>query len=405
MRTWEFEDSRAIPSSLVYEQDLIMRIRRLHRGGTPNIVVNVVLSAIDPRYQGRGPLEEVQGRLHDFAERNDGTYTEMSNGDVFLIWAESKATRKLVDKIIAVVLPEGPRKNDIEQYLLIYHLPFDYVKLRERTNHYVDLARAAVITGTAGTPAQMLQTEAARGPLTAWSVDQIARLVLDVDLRHYLRKQPVYEHQNDGSWKLLFEECFISFGELKRTYFPHVDFSTPEHLFLDVCQTLDRQLLMDVTNHYEAFQGQSLSFNLSVASVMGSVFAQFARRSLRQDHRNICFELHRGDLLHDFSLTLNAMMVLHREEFKVAIDSVTPDILNFLNVALFETDYIKLNVAQEKAVHLEKIKTRKAIEQLPREKVIFIRCDNEEALLEGVKLGVTKFQGWLVDDLARLGKE
>ncbi len=405
MRTWEFEDSRAVPSSLVREQDLILRVRRLQRLGAPNLAVNIVLSAISARHGDRGPLEEAQERLQKFAQKNDATYAEMSNGDVFLLWPENNNTRKLPNKVMDVVLPDGATSEDSKQYMIVFHMPADYVKLRERTNHYVDISRAAAMSNTSATPAQMLQSEAARGPLTAWSVDQIGKLLRDVDLNRYIRRQPVYEHQPDGSWKPLFEECFVSFDELRRTYFPHLDVSTPEHLFLDLCQTLDRRLLTDITENYEVYTGQSLSLNLSVASVMGSVFAQFARRAPRAAHANICFELHRADLLQDFPLTMNAMTVLHRESFKVAIDNVTLDMLNYLNVAMFETDFIKLNVAQERALQIKTQKTRRAIEALPREKLIFFHCDNEEALLEGVKLGITKFQGWLVDDLARLGRE
>lgn len=397
---WEVEDNKAIPSSLVLEQDFILRVRRLHRMGTPNIIVNIALNEINSSFGGRGPLEVVQKRVQDFCTARGGSYAEMSNGDVFVLWPDNGTTRTIPDEIMTVVLPSSDPSGNYAAFRFIYHMPADYNALRERLNHYVDTSRAAAATEDKSTPAQMLQTEAARGPLTAWSVNQIEKLLENIDLRRYVRTQPVCERHPDGSWSPLFDECYISFDELRRSYFPKLEMSAPEHLFLELCQALDRRFLTDLSEHYGTIAGQALSLNLSVATVMGAVFSQFVHQVPRTDRKNICFEIHRGDLLQDFQLTLNAMMVIHRDGFKVAIDSVTPDMLGYLNLAMFETDYIKLNVAKDRYRLLDTPEARKALAQIPREKIIFFHCDNEPALKVGLELGITKFQGWLIDKLA-----
>jgi len=60
---------------------------------------------------------------------------------------------------------------------------------------------------------------------------------------------------------------------------------------------------------------------------------------------------------------------------------------------------IKINVSKDRVLQLEEPVIRAALQKLPAEKLIFFRCDNERALSVGMELGVTQFQGWLIDDL------
>lgn len=401
MRKWELEDNRAIPSDMVLEQDFILRIRRLNRLGVPQLVVNIALSACDPRYSGRGPLEDAQQRLQNLATTKGGAYAEMSNGDVFLIWPDTNSVGALSDLALKTALPECAFEDAVK-HRLVYRLPNDYSALRERANYYIEVSRNAAIVGEAeSTPSQLLQTEAARGPLTAWSVDQIGRLLQDIALNRYIRLQPIYERGTSGKWTPLFEECAIGFEDLRRAHFPKMEVVAPEHLFLALCQTLDARLLSELTERFETIAGRDVSLNLSVMSVLGSAFAGFARKVPRDAHGRIGFELNPGDLLQNFALTLSAMNLLRREGFRVIIDGVTPDMLAYVNIAAFGADYIKLNVSKDYAAQLAEASVRKSLSAIPRDKLIFFRCDNERALAAGLDLGVTRFQGWLIDEKTR----
>jgi EAL domain-containing protein (putative c-di-GMP-specific phosphodiesterase class I) len=400
MRIWEFEDNKAITSDLVREQDFIMRVRRLNRAGTPYLIINLVLNAIEPLQGQRASLEAAQQRLQEFGKITGGLYAEMSNGDVFLAWEENSGTHALPARLITALLPESTTAEDTGKFLLIFHLPSDYTPLRERINHYIETAQAAATLVSSG-PEQALKSAVA-GPLTAWSVDQIEKLLNEIDLRRYVRTQPIYQYGVDGGWTPLIEEYFVSFEDLKRERFPKLEIAAPEHLFLELCQALDRRLLADLTQRFDSVAGRRIHLNLSVTSIMNPSFAQFCFSVPKNQRGLIGFELHRGDLLQDFSATLNAMMALHREGFKVAIDAVTPDVVNYLNLAAFEADYIKINVSKERAEQLADPAIRQGLAHIPKEKLIFFRCDSEKALAAGLELGVSLFQGWLIDDAARI---
>lgn len=402
MRSWEIiEDSKAIPSDLVREQDFILRVRRLQRHGTPNLVINLVLSAIDAFAKNQGAMEAVHQQLQEFAKVTQGDYAEMSNGDVFITWPENPGTQVLPMRLMGAILPEV---KDTASFLLIYHMPKDYTPLRERTNHYVEVAQAAAILSPDDSPSQALRSEAARGGLTPWSVDQIGKLLGEIDLRRYGRTQPIYRHDKNGGWKPVSEEYFVSFDDLRRERFPKLDLITPEHLFLALCEMLDQRLLGMLTDKPEIIAGRAIWLNLSVRSIMGSVFAQFIR-NLPHDKRSLVgFELHRGDLFQDFSLTLDAINALRHEGFKVALDSVTPDMAHYLNLAAFNVDFIKINVSKDRAAQLEDPTIRLELARIPPERLVFFRCDNERALAAGLEMGVSLFQGWLIDDAAKPAK-
>ncbi|MFY9287347.1 MAG: EAL domain-containing protein [Alphaproteobacteria bacterium] len=400
MRVWEVSDNKAIPTDLVREQDFILRVRRINRLGTPHLVVNLVLSALEVISKNRRAIEAVQDRLQEFAKVTNAFYSEMSNGDVFLIWKDTNDAQTLSKRIVQAIMPEAQELQDTSQYLLTYHLPKDYTPLRERANHYVEVVQSIASMPGGGAPGDALKSEAARGPLNAWSLDQIGKLLSDIDLRRYGRTQPIYQYQADGSWKSICEEYFISFEDLRRERFPKLEIP-PEHLFMALCQTLDQRLIAALTEHFDTIADKPIQLNLAVSTILGSVFAQFARRIPHDKRGLVGFELNRGDLLQDFALTLSAIEVLKREGFKVAIDGVTPDMVTYINLGAFDVDYIKINVSKDRAGQLADPAIRKALLQIPAERLIFFRCDNEKALAVGLEMGVSKFQGWLIDDAVK----
>ncbi|MDE2029485.1 MAG: EAL domain-containing protein [Alphaproteobacteria bacterium] len=381
-----------MPSDLVREQDFILRVRRMQRTGTPCLVLNFVLNAVPHLAKSHDALEAVQKQLQEFARVSSGTYSEMSNGDVFIAWEGGADAEALSAKIVAAILPEQP--DDMSKFLLTYHMPRDYTALRERTNHYVEVVRAAATVGSVEEEAA-----AARGQLTARNVDRVEQVLEEIDLRHYGRTQNIYQ-RHGTEWQVAGEEYFISFGDLHRERFPKLEFVSTEHLFLALCGFLDQRLLAMLTANYDTIGGKAMNLNLAVSSIVGSVFAQFVRRVPREHRPLIGFELHRGDLFQDFSLTLGAMDVLKREGFRVALDSVTPDMVNYVDLAAFPVDTIKINVSRDRALQLEDRAIRQGLEKLPPEKLVFFRCDNERALTTGIDLGVKYFQGWLIDDKA-----
>jgi EAL domain-containing protein (putative c-di-GMP-specific phosphodiesterase class I) len=393
MRVWEVGNNKEIPTDLVREQDFILRVRRMQRTPTPCLVLNFVLNAVSPLANNHTVFETVQKKLQEFAQAAKGAFFEMSNGDVFIVWEGVNDVISLSNRIVDAILPEHSAER--AQFLLAFHMPQDYGALRERANYYVEVVRAAAtVSGDI-----IDKVEDAEGRLTAKSVDQIEHLLGEINLRPYGRTQNIYR-KTSGAWEAIGEEYFVSFNDLRRERFPKLEIVRSDHFFMALCGLIDQRLLSMLTTSYEMIQGRRINLNLSVSSIVGSVFAHFVRRVPREQRHLIGFELHRGDLLQDFSLTLNTIEVLKREGFHVALDSITPDMVRYLDINAFNVDAIKVNVSEDRALQLLDPKIRQSFDRLPAEKLIFFRCDSERALATGNELGVKMFQGWLIDDLA-----
>jgi len=393
MRVWEFEDNKAAPADLVREQDFILRVRRMQRHGSPSLVLNFALSAIEPLAKNAKDREAVHKKLQAVAQASSGVFYEMSNGDVFIVWERAGDARIMASRSIDNAMPEYAEMAD--KFLLTYRMPENYALLRERTNYYVDLAHSvAVLRGDTD------KVDESSGHLTAKNVDQIDHLLNEIDVRKYGRTQTMYKDKG-GVWEPIAEEYFISFEDLRRERFPKVEVVRSEHFFFAICARLDQRLLTLLTDSYDSIAGRRINLNLSIATITGSIFAQFVRRIPKNAREAIAFEIHRADILQDFSLTLSAIEIIRREGFKVFIDSVTPNMTPYVNFEKFPVDGIKVNASKDRVLQFEDPIVRKAVEALPKEKLMFFRCDNEKALTIGRNMGVKFFQGWMVDDLAK----
>ena len=392
MRIWELSDNKALPSDLVREQDFIMRVRRMQRHGIASIVINFILNAIEPLARNATAMEEMQTKLKEIARATKGFYSEMSNGDVFISWEQpDKISLAAIQEVEAMLKESGA---DTRQSLATYKMPENYTMLRERTNYYVETSRSASFISE-----ETAKVESSEGRLTAKNVDQIEQILGEIDLRRYGRTQNFYRIVGD-EWKPLGEEYFISFEDFRRERFPKLQISSPEHFFLALCGVLDQRLLAMLTSSYEIISGRMINLNVSVTSITGAIFAQFVHRVPHEHRGLIGFEVHCGDLFQDFSLALDAIGLIKREGFRVILDSVTPDMVDYLDLTAFAVDTVKINVSKDRALQLETPAVRLGLERLPADKLTFYRCDNQRALKIGRELGISLFQGWLIDDLA-----
>ncbi|MDX9689313.1 MAG: EAL domain-containing protein [Alphaproteobacteria bacterium] len=402
MRTWEFDDTRASPTNLVLEQDFVLRLRRMNRLATKHVIALLSVNEIPFDYGGRGSIDEAHRRLEALTIAQKGVFAPMSNGDVFLIWPEGSNTIVFPDQALIVLLPHGVQSGDKERFMTLYNLPQDYTLLRARVNDYINGVKTIDSEQTdENSASNLLQSDAARGPLTAWRVNQIERLAKEIDLTQYIRSQSVYAYQSNESWQQLFDEAFIGVDELKMRYFPHTEVTQPKHLFLDLCQLLDRSLLEALTLNYISVAEMPLSLNLSIPTVIGKEFAAFIHSIPRMNRSRIVFEIHCGDLLQDFSLTMNGLATLHQEGFKIAIDGITPDMVGFFNFGALNADYIKINVGKDHVTTLRSSYIHDAIMKIPHDKIIFFHCDSDQAIKLGLEMGITKYQGFLIDNAAR----
>lgn len=402
MRVWEVNDAKALSGDMVQEQDFVMRLRVMHRQKTPQLIVNVIFGALENLHTDLALREKLQEQVKEAARSLNGSVHVMTNGECFVSLPLQSGQNKdqLIEAITKAALPDGANDEDAARLIHCYGLPEDYVPARERANYYIEAARAAAQIGAANpAPEIALQSDSVRGPLTPWALDQIIKLFEEIDIRRYVRSQTIHRQTAEG-WRAAGAEYFVAADDLRRERFPRLDVHQPERLFMELCAALDRRLLLQLADAPESLPEGELFLNIAVESILDAPFARFTKAVSAEQRARMTFEINRGDLLLNLTTTLNAIAILRQEGFKLALDALHPLVLSYLNVEKFQADYYKVRVSKDTLEQLGQAEILEHFRRLPPEKIIFYRCDSESALAIGRQLGVTLFQGWLIDDVA-----
>ncbi|NBX73586.1 MAG: EAL domain-containing protein [Alphaproteobacteria bacterium] len=402
MRIMEFRADIS-DADLVREQDFILRLRRWQRHQTPLTMVNVLLTKHPALFDDKEKIAAVCAFLENYAGQHHAEMHALTMGDVFLVFpphqfSKQKFLAELSEALTQTLTSTTP--DDVNNIIVTYNFPADYTPLRESLNQSIDAVRAhRDLQPSQATPQQLLQSDLAQGSLTAWSLSQIEGLLSDLDVKRYIRAQPLYRHTAQG-WQPIAKEYYIGIEELKKERFPRLNVRAPERLFLELCSTLDKRLLNEIAPQPALWENQRVHLNLAMETALTAGFAQFCKTVARDKRQNIVFELNRSDLLFDFSTTLNVIDILRREGFGIVLDGIHPEILPYFNIGLLPVDGYKIKVSRDHFEPLAHDDVVRALHHLPHDKIIFYRCEQEAALSIGQKLGIATYQGWLIDDLA-----
>lgn len=382
---------------MIAEQDFILLIRRFNRLNSAHTIVNVRRKLVDYDVVSSDTVETA---IKTIVKKSSGEVYAMANGDLFLVMALHNAAQLADLKAALYAAMDITTESDQDKAITFYELPKDYTALRQRANVYVELANASEHMGAIQTATLALQAHDVQGPLTAWSLNQVEVLLDKIDIKRYVRTQPVYMQDDRGVWEKKQIDFFVSVADLKRERFPRLILDTPERLFLELCSSLDRKLLLELGSFTQQWENKNISLNLSVETALSSVFAQFCQVVSKPARSKVNFEIHRSELFLNYTTTLNALNVLKEEGYKVGIDGITASVLPYINFKGMNVDFYKINVSKDKWSGMNTPAVLDALKTLPSEKIIFSHCDHDEALQFGQKLGVKCYQGWLIDDVA-----
>ena len=218
----------------------------------------------------------------------------MTNGDAFLMLPPQKAETELAfgAQLVMGALPSGiePGRTPVS-WLEAYALPEAYTPLRERANYYVELAKELDAV-QAETPEALLQSQNVRGPLTAYSLSQIERLLDELDIYPYIRAQTVW-NKNGEQWTPLYDEHYISTADLQRDKFPQLELRASGRLFAELASLLDRRMLAAMLRGQDQWRGRPIGLNLSAGTVLSSTFAQFCHVVHGRDAQTRAFRTER----------------------------------------------------------------------------------------------------------------
>lgn len=388
------------------EIDLLAFWRRSIRSGQSWTVIAVEFEAIHNLLENARTHRMQAALLRDLAVRERGQVFALANGDVVIAIPDLAAGRRqpLVDEIAGWILRDPDMPADgVARRVHCFVLPEHFLQVREWIGRYLDAApRAAGPHADAGPPDTTTGLDPLSGALTPNLLARIEHRVARCDIRPFIHRQMVYSRNSEGRerWTPVLEEHLVGVADLGRAIFPDVELAETSPFFAQFCGILDERLIHHMMAEKHRFRTPS-SINLSLDTVFDRLFDAFAAHVPESERSLLHVELHCGDLFRDVTRALAAIQRLRARRFGVVLDGLTLDLLAYVRVNRFDCDYVKVHMPRDDAAMLLDDDCIKAIRSLPREKVVFSRCDHEAALRVGEMLDIRLYQGWTVDGYTR----
>ncbi len=220
------------------------------------------------------------------------------------------------------------------------------------------------------------------------------------DFSSLIRRQSVCAIIGTSTPQVLFDEVFVAIPDLRDSLLPDVDLMANPWLFQALTETLDKGVLANLLRREDSFLTSSFSLNLNVETILSDAFLKFDASISPQMRATIVLELQLMDVVSDVRAYNLAKTFAQSRGYKICIDGINAEKINYINKAAFEADFIKIIWSQEIKDVFEKDQSFLMHEnKAQRVKIILCRVDDEDAIKIGNALGINLYQGHYIQKL------
>jgi len=242
-------------------------------------------------------------------------------------------------------------------------------------------------------------------PLDPEKLNQLEKQLVGADIAGMLRRQPICAMLPGQPAKPVFNEVFVSMEELRKRVLPEVNLFSSRWLFQHMTEVLDQRLLKELPDQEGSIK-LSTSLNLNVSTLLSEQFLAFDRQLRNRTKKAMVIELQTIDVFGDVGAYQFARDFVRERGYKVCLDGLNYLTFPLLARSALDVDFQKIIWAPD-LVEEDGSDRRdafvQAVKQTEATRVILCRCDSMDAVRYGQALGITLFQGRLIDRLAKSG--
>jgi len=399
--------------------DFVERLRKFKAGRR---AVHIRMSKLQP-YNRRSHHMRIAGRAFDPLVRDfDAAVFRLFNHDIVVICngADVADMDSSVLRLRYLFAEDPFVKNDEEggiEFCAWFDLEDDYPELcdlakrmvsaraqheqqrKERSNS--DSKKLHAPDPYSQNPVETLE-EAEKKPLDPSHLAAIQSAIAQADLSTIVRQQPICAMARDRKPAPAFKEIFTSIAMLCETLMPDVDVQANPWLFQDLTRHLDLRMISYLAQNGETTRGQPFSVNFNVSTLLTPEFLDLDDQLNKGTRGGIVIELQLFDVYADLGNFLFARDFLHERGYRFCLDATTHMSLPLIDRAALGFDLVKLLWSSDLADQFRGSRgqaLRSAVENVGVERLILARCDSEQALEAGEALGITLYQGYLLDQM------
>lgn len=385
-------------------------VERVGKNRAGRAAVRVRLSNLSPGNRTSEHLRIAAATFEPLLRDRDGVLFKLFNDDMVVLC--KGASLDEIDRSVVrlrYLFSEDPLlKNDTDG-----REPFcDQFDLEQNYPALLSLARSLVEAraGQKGPEGKQAGPAAppkrARKPLDPSNLKAIQMAIAQADLSGLIRRQAVCAVAQGQKPQPVFFEIFTSIEALRQALMPETDIHASRWLFQDLTQYLDKRVIAYLSRNDDATLQRAFSLNLNVSTLLSPAFLDFDAALSSAIRRTIIIELGLMDVFADLGSFLFARNFLHERGYRFCLDGMTHLSLPLIERERLGFDLVKLFWSGDLKDQLQGSggdELREAAKRVGQGQLILARCDSELALDVGQSLGISLYQGHLID--AMLKKE
>ncbi len=383
----------------VQEHLLLDYAQRLEHRKAHHRAVHVHLSQLKPYHRRPHHVRIAAKMFEDLIKLHDGQLFVLGNSDLVFIWRGSNLDeiRPAVDTLRYLFREDPLTQGDDSAG--------GFCTWFNMSTHYKDFLLTA---------ARLHEEERRRalnhGPrrsdddseksIVPVQLHQIEDILANANLTNYLRWQPVCAIIPGAEPHPVFQELFVSIEALEQRLVPGHSLQRNRWLFQQMTRSLDERVIATISAGRAPIPGKSISVNLNIDTVLSETFDQFAAQMQDAWKGRIIVEIDNIDVIANVDIYPRALETVHAKGYRVCLDGLTHLSVPFIDRDQLGAELVKVQWSSdimETVVGDRKKELRDILGKAGRERAILNRCDDERAIEFGHSLGITLFQGNLID--------
>ena len=398
-----------IPSPDTLEEKLLLdRLNRMEAGAPGYYAVHLHLSELKSSNRKPHFIRLAARNFDNLTNQHEATLFQMKNADQILLCRTVPVheAENPVEKVRALFSEDALTHIDEtglgEDRLSTWYDLSENEDFRAFVRVVGSLVLEAEETVKREAAEAVAQQKSVGQPLTAQHLTALSQVLPRVPIDDLIREQLCLHIGANGPEGVIFREHFISIGDLKKRVAPGVNLFSSIWLFQYLTEGLDRVILANMAGRNFEKMNEPISLNLNIGTVLSRDFQNF-HRAVAGHEDNVIIEMQVIDIFSDVDAFTIARNMLQQNGYRVLVDGISPVSMQFFDPAVLGADFIKVGwgteFENEEEDDSKVADLRRIIRDAGKESIILSRVDSEQAIQWGLNLGITRFQGFLMDRL------
>ncbi len=388
------------------ESLLLSRLKRVEANPAGVYAVHMYLSKL--KASNRQPhFIGIAARTFDgLIESFESTVFMLHNSDLILICRNVPVddADAAVDKVRALFGEDPLLATEDEAFEDSFSTWYD-LSQPEDYSTFVGIANELAVEAQRGKQQRAqdkVQEDREKGePLGAMNLAAINQKLQGTRVADLIREQTCLQMGPDGPRGVVFREHFVSMAELKKRIAPEVNLFASPWLFQYLSETLDKRMLAVLANRDIGGMASPVSLNLNVNTVLSRDFQNF-HKAIGKAASRVVVEMQVLDIFADMNTYGYARDSLQERGYRVLVDGLSPLALQFFDPGLLQSDFVKIAWGPEFEGDTDSTRLaemREVVTSTGKDSVILARVDTEIAIKWGLAIGISRFQGFFIDDM------